>query len=265
MRPLPWFFIGRHLQLQALLLVAVPVCVSAHADALADLRTTLQHLSADAPVHGVLEVRSEHLDQEENDDRVPAGRLRLLITAGDGLGIQLEPAELQVIDQEQKAHDANPNRATPVSDLLRIASPLEIGHLVAEGPALLELLGGASSPVTKPDVLDDAPVQQLTVQIPILTNRKYSAYAYGYQGSLVFWLGAQGVPLAYRRNFHAKFCKFFFCITVNEQYDARLKVVDGRLLAVSASYEFRQSGLGQGSHTRTDYALQLDGVTSPKR
>jgi hypothetical protein len=255
------FFADYGLQLLALLSAAV--CVSARADTLADLRTTLQRLSADAPIHGVLDVRSQHLDQEENDDRVPPGHLRLLITAGSGLGIELEPEQLQIIDQEQKGHDADSNRVTPVSDLVRIASPLEIGHLVAEGPALLELLGGASAPVVKPDALDGVPVRQLTVQIPILTNRKYSAYAYGYQGSVVLWLDAQGVPLAYQRNFHAKFCKFFLCITVNEQYDAKLKVVGGRLLAVSASDEFRQSGLGQGSHTRTDYALQLDGATPP--
>ena len=248
--------------LRPLALMSAAVCISVRADTLADLRTTLQRLSADAPIHGVLDVRSQHLDQEENDDRVPPGHLRLLITAGDGLGIELEPAQLRIIDQEQKAHDVDPDRATPASDLLRIAGPLEIGHLVAEGPALLELLGGASAPVTKPDTLDGAPVRQLTVQIPILTNRKYSSYAYGYKGSLVFWLDAQGVPLAYQRDFHAKFCKFFLCITVNERYDAKLKVVDGRLVAASASDEFKQSGLGQGSHTRMDYALQLD-VAAP--
>lgn len=257
------FFAHRPVRLLALLPAAV--CVSSHADALTDLRATLQRLSADAPIHGVMDVRSEHLDPEENDDWVPPGHLRLLIAAGGGLGIQLEPAQLEVIDHEQRAHDADPNHATPTSDLVRIASPLEIGHLVAEGPALLELLGGASAPVLKPYVLDGAPAQQLTVQIPILTNRKYSSYAYGYQGSLVFWLDPQGVPLAYQRNFHAKFCKFFLCITVNEQYNARLKVVNGRLLAISALDEFRQSGLGQGSHTRTDYSLQLDGATPSSR
>jgi len=254
------FFADRRLQL--LVLLSAAVCGTAHADALADLRATLQRLSVDTPIHGVLDVRMQHLDQEEYDDQVPPGHLRLLIDAGNGLGIRLDPGQLQAIDQEQKAHDADSNQATPDTDLVRIAGPVEVGHLVAEGPALLELLGGATEPEVQPDTMDGAPVQQLTVQIPILTNRKYSAYAYGYKGSVVLWLDAQGLPLAYQRNFHAKFCRFFLCITVNEEYDAKLKVVDGRLVAVSASDEFRQSGLGQGSHTRTDYALQLDSASA---
>jgi hypothetical protein len=242
----------------ATVLSALFLSDATQADALTDVRATLQKLSSDAPIKGTLDVRSEHLDQEENDDHVPPGHLRMHIEANGGLSIHLDPDLLQLIEQEQKAHDADANKPTPDTDLLRIADAMAIGHLTSAAPALLQLLEGATGPEVAAAELDGAPVQQLTVQIPLLANKKYRAYAYGYKGSLVLWLDAQGVPLASQQNFHAKFCKFFFCLTVDQHHDTKLKVVNGRLVAVSAVDELQQSGLGQGSHTKQTFALQLD-------
>lgn len=234
---------------------------AARADALTDVRATLQKLSADSPIKGVLDVRSEHLDQDENDDHVPPGHLRMHIEANGGLSLHLDPDVLQAIDQEQKAHDADANQATPDTDLLRIADALAIGHLTSEGPALLELMEGAADPEIVTTELDGAPVQQLTVQIPLLANKKYRAYAYGYKGSLVLWLDAQGMPLASQQNFHAKFCKFIFCLTVDQRHSTKLRVVNGRLVVISAIDELQQSGLGQSGHTKQTFNLQLDDST----
>jgi hypothetical protein len=235
----------------------------ARADALTDMRATLQGLSGDAPIKAVLDARLEHLDQEENDDRVPPGHIRLDIDADGGLGIRLEPDQLQLIDQEQQAHAADPNRATPNVDLLRNTGPTQIERFVSAAPDLLHWLEGATAPELKPGQLDGVSLRQLSVQVPLLANRKYSAYAYGYHGELLLWLDPQGVPLAYQRDFHAKFCKFFLCITVDERHTVRLRVVDGRLVAVSAVDEITQSGLGQGAHTRASYGLQLERPPAP--
>lgn len=246
--------------LRAMLLGALACGGTARADALVDVRAVLQGLSGNAPLKAVLDARSEHLDQEENDDRVPAGHIRLDVAADGGLGIRLESDQLRLIDQEQQLHAGDPNRATPNVDLLRNTGPTQIERLVAAAPDLLHWLEGATAPELKSDQLDGVSVRQLSVKVPLLANRKYSSYAYGYHGELLLWLDPQGVPLAYERDFHAKFCKFFLCITVDERHTGRLRVVDGRLVAVSAVDEIKQSGLGQGAHTRASYELRLDGI-----
>jgi hypothetical protein len=230
---------------------------AARADALADVRATLQKLSSDAPVKGTLDVRSEQLDQKE-DDPQPPGHIQLHIEADSGLAVHLAPDLLNAVNREERANGVDANKPTPTADLLRSTGPTAIGNMVSAAPNLLQALEGATAPVVKPDRLDGSPVQQLTVQVPIRANKRYRSYAYGYRGSLVLWLDAQGVPLASQQNFHAKFCRFFLCITVDEHHSTRLKVVDGRLVATSAIEEFQQSGLGQGSHTRQTYNLQLD-------
>jgi hypothetical protein len=56
---------------------------------------------------------------------------------------------------------------------------------------------------------------------------------------------------------HAKFCKFFLCVSIDDSYGDTLQVIGGRLVITELAQEHRQAGLGQDAHTKTTVTLQL--------
>ncbi len=234
------------------------------ADALTALRTTLQGLNANTEIKGALDVQSIKVNAKANGGKhkdgkqKPPAQLQLEINAGDGLGIYLSSALLQQINDEQQAHADDSEKPTPTTDLLRNVGPMEVEHIMSTAPMLLHELNGAESPTIKPSQLDGAPAQELTVTVPLKASKKDSSNISDYQGAMTLWLNAQGMPLAYQQAFHAKFCKFFLCVTVNETRNGKLQVINGRLITLSYRDETKQSGLGQDSDTKIIYTLSLN-------
>jgi hypothetical protein len=245
--------------------VLIAICVlptrQVKADALADLRTTLQGLNANTPIKGTLEVQSVKVDPKKDKNNKPAApaQLQLEIDAGEGLGIQLSPTLLQQINTEQQANTKDPEQPTPATDLLRATDPMEVERLVSTAPWLLQALAGATSSITKSTELAGVPAQELSMDVPLKAPKKDSSNISDYKGSMSVWLDAKGIPLAYRQSFHAKFCKFFLCLSVDETRDGKLLEVGGRLVTVSFIDESKQSGLGQDGNTKKTYILNLNG------
>lgn len=240
----------------------------ARADALSDLRTTLQGLNANAEVKGTLDVQSVKVDAKkdktQDGKQAPSAQLQLAIDAGQGLGIHLSPALLQQINAEQRAHANDPEKATPTSDLLDQVGPMEVEKIVSAAPGLLLKLDGAGSPTITATQKNGAPLSELRVDVPLKASKKDSSDISDYKGTMTVLLDAQGMPLSYQQTYHAKFCKFFLCVKVDETRDVQLRVVDGRLVAVSYSDETRQSGLGQDGDTKKIYTLTLNDATDTK-
>ncbi|MGH8397408.1 MAG: hypothetical protein ACRETA_04090 [Gammaproteobacteria bacterium] len=240
-------------------LVALITCLAgnARADTLSDLRTTLKGLDAQTAIKGTLDVQSTMTGGGSDSSNPRSGHLQLAIQAGDGLSLQLSPALLQQIGAEQAAHAADPDHPTPTADLLNSIGPMQIEHLVSAAPALLHTLEGASSPVIKSTVLEGEPVQELSLDLPLQASKKEKSSVKDYQDKLVLWITSKGIPQAYQETAHAKFCKFFLCVTVDDLHSGWLQVIDGRLVTMKLTREQKQSGLGQDSDTHTVYNLQL--------
>lgn len=231
-------------------------CASGKADVLSDLESRLQTLSANTAVSGTLVVQSSKVSHKDKDSKpqTPA-QLHMEINAGDGLGMHLDGDLLQSVRVEQQTHAADPEKPTPVTDLLRSVGPMEIERMVSAAPGLLHELDGAGPPVTKPATYDGKPVQELTVDVPLRVSRKDKSNISDYKSTMSVWLDAQGMPLAYHQTFHAKFCKFFLCVSVDETRNGTLKNAGGRLIAIFYSDEIKQSGLGQDGDTITTYTF----------
>ncbi|MGH8283344.1 MAG: hypothetical protein ACRESE_05805, partial [Gammaproteobacteria bacterium] len=240
-------------------LVMLGTCVagSAHADTLTNLRTTLKGLESQAAIKGVLDVRSIVTNGKSDSSKPRSAHLQLDIHAGDGLSVNLSPALLQQISAEQAAHAADPSHAAPTADLLSSIGPMQIEHMASAAPALLRTLEGANSPIIKPTVLEGEPVQELSLNLPLQASKKEKSSVKDFQDKLLLWLNSKGVPQAYQETVHAKFCKFFLCVTVDNIHSGWLQVIDGRLVTVKLTREQKQSGLGQDSDTRTVYNLHL--------
>ncbi|MGB9429255.1 MAG: hypothetical protein WCC11_05175 [Gammaproteobacteria bacterium] len=241
----------------SMVVLGTSLAAAAHADELADVRASLQGLENRAPIHGTLDVQSTTIKDKSGPGKSQTANLQLEIQAGDGLSIHLAAALLQQINTEKSAHGADPDQPALTADLLAQVNPLQVEDIVSAAPMLLRALVSAASPVVKPAKLWGSPVQELSVKLPPPVSKKDSADMKDYQGGMLLWLDAKGVPLAYQQTMHAKFCKFFLCVTVDELENGTLRVIDGRLVTVTLIQEHKQSGLGQGSDTHIVYNLTL--------
>ncbi|HEV2112347.1 MAG TPA: hypothetical protein VGT99_13395 [Gammaproteobacteria bacterium] len=239
-------------------LLWIAATAPAQADPLSTLAATLKGLQVGAPIKGRLEVKSETVEDGDDPKKPGTADIELDITAGDGLSVHMSEALLAQINAEEARNAADPNQRQPTVDLLRSMGPAKIGHMVSAAGTLLTTLDGATDPVTKPALLDAVPVTQLSVHLPPRLSNKDRGSAKDYQDSVTIWLDVQGVPLQFQETVHAKFCKFFLCISVDRQQTLMLRVLAGRLVTVSDTEELKQSGLGQGSDTHTTATLQLE-------
>jgi len=254
-----------HVDLKRILLILSAICILyaglAHADALTDLRTTLQSLNVNTQIAGTLDVQSTKVtpkadkDKGKEGEQQPTADFSLEISAGDGLGIHLSQALLQQVNAEQQAHADDPEKPTPITDLLHDADPMQVEHIVSAAPMLLHELDGAKLLTITSAEMDGSPVQVLTVTMPLKASKKDSSSVKDYQGAMTIWINAHGMPLAYQQTFHAKFCKFLFCVTVDQVRNGKLRAYNGRLAAVSYSDESKQSGMGQDRDIKTIYTL----------
>jgi len=229
----------------------------ARADALGDLRAKLKTLEADTPVKGVLDARYEAFDDKGQPDKAKSAGLQMDIAAGGGLSIHLSPALVQALADEENRNSADPEQPAPLADLQREMSPSHLRHMLSAADTLLVLMDGAGASASKPTTLDGAQVTELSMQLPLKASKKQSDGMKDWQDTLTVWMDASGLPLQIEDKAHGKFCKFFFCMTFDEDHQAELKVVDGRLVAVREEVERQQSGFGQDSHTKTTATLQL--------
>lgn len=236
-----------------ILLAGVPL--AARADALSDLDATLKGLQATTPVKGVLDVRSTDLGAKPDPSDSHDAHLQLTVSGDDGLGIRLDPALLHEIATEDARHAADGDQPEPTSELLSDAGPGKIERMLSTADVLLWALDGATLVSVKPDAKTGG--SSVALSLPLHASKKDSGAVKDFRHDLVLTLDAHGIPLAYHDATHAKFCKFFLCVTVDEMRDATLEVVKGRLLTISLTEENKQSGLGQDADMRAVYTLHL--------
>ena len=220
-------------------IAVIPV---AQADALGSLTTTLKGLQADTALKGLLEVQSQSLQDGEDPKKPDSAHIELEIAAGDGVSVHMDEALLEQINAEEARNAADPNQREPTVDLMRSMGPTKIGHMVSAASTLLATLEGATDPATKPVLLDGVSLTQLSVHLPPRLSNKDRGTAKDYQDSAAIWLNAEGIPVQFQETVHAKFCKFFLCISVDRQQTLVLRVLNGRLVTVSDTEELRQSG-----------------------
>lgn len=233
-------------------------CVStAQADPVADLRAKLQTLRADTPLKGVLEADYQEFDAKGVADKAKAAHLQLAFDSKDGLDIHLSPELVRSLSAEEARNVADPDSPTPQADLLQQMRFTHIQHVLSAADGLSRLMDGASLSGSKAATLDGAAVTELDLAVPMKLPAKAKEAASDYHGDLSVWVDSQGVPLRFQERLHSKFCKFWFCITVDEGYTGVLKLVDGRLVNAEYGYEIQQTGQGQDFHSKTVSTLQL--------
>lgn len=242
---------------RGLLLLGLFATSAAHADAAADLDGKLKSLRADVPIKGVLEADYQAFDAKGVADKTKAAHLQLSFDSREGLSIHLSPELVQSLSAEEARNVADPDSPTPQADLLRQMGTIHILHALSAAEALLRSVEGATSSSAKPATLDGVAVTQLDFVMPLKLPKDQADAAKDWKDLLTVWVDVQGVPLRFQENIHGKFCKFFLCVSVDQSYGGTERVIDGRLVTVSATQETQQSGHGLDFHSKTTSTLQL--------
>jgi len=238
-------------------LLALTCATVAHADAAADLKAKLQTLRADTPIKGTLDADYQAFNADGVADKAKAAHLQLDFDSKDGLNIHLRPELVQSLSTEEAKNVANPDSPTPQADLLREMSAIHIQHALSAADALLRSIEGATSSSAKPAALDGTPATQLDFVMPLKLPKDQAEAAKDWQDLFTVWVDAQGVPLRFQEKIHGKFCKFLLCVDFEQNYGGTERVVDGRLVTVSAFQETQQSGHGLDFHSKTVSTLKL--------
>ncbi|HEY3644647.1 MAG TPA: hypothetical protein VGM16_04845 [Gammaproteobacteria bacterium] len=236
----------------------VLACAStAHADAVADLKTKLQALRADVPLKGTLEADYQAFDEKGVAVKAKAAHLQLGFDSKDGLNIHLSPELVQSLSAEEAKNVADPDSPTPQADLLRQMGAIHIQRALSASDALSRSVEGATSSSAKTVSLDGAPATQLDFVMPLKLPKDQADAAKDWQDLFTVWVDAQGVPLRFQEKIHVKFCKFLLCLDFDQSYGGTERVIDGRLVTVSGFQETQQTGHGLDFHSKTVSSLQI--------
>lgn len=216
---------------------------SVRADALADVRATLDRLSSPAPVRA--RVRASRTEVEKEKPKGPEKKGEAIVELGPaGLTIRLEPEFLPkgATRADRKKEEDSTVRLAP-RDALELLDPAR---------ELRQLLDGAVLVSDGNATYEGKPVRTIVFRPQPDVDEDDRKALKKYEDVVTLRLDAEGVPFALDRTVDLKFSKLLISFTVSARESRRFGRVEGRLLTTTATEESHGSGLGQsgGSTTR---------------
>lgn len=177
----------------------IPLSLSAlHADALGDLKTTLERLRSKEQVKARVEYQFWRKDGEGkgSENRTSQGHIQTWVEDGpQGLKILWNPQTLQQLSDEAKAEGQDPEKETPVKDGLRGLSTLNIVRSFNGAESLLQWLQSAQFQVERQEVYQGQPARLLEFKLTPKISAREKKHLKNATFSLKVWVGADGVPL----------------------------------------------------------------------
>ncbi len=238
-----------------MLLAGLALPVLARADAVADLRSTLNRLQATQPLAATVQVSST---VKSDDDKTTHAQLQVSLVSGkDGLSMGFSPDLLQRAAHEAAAHAKNTDTPTPITDLLGELSPVSVQPMVDFAPVLLRQLDGATLASEHAEAYDGKPAHLLLFEVPLPASASKQMTIKHYTGQLKVWLAADGVPVAMQKIAEVKGRKLLISIDIGNTTRYALKVIGTRLVAVSRHSEETHSVFGKAGSNVTDAVLTL--------
>ena len=239
-----------------LLLALLPL----RADGLGDLHAVLKRLQGTDPVKATVEFTFWRQTSEEGGPVTLQGSVTTRAEDGpQGLRIGWDHATLLAAEAEQRATSMAPSRQAPTAQLMKSLTALDIAEHLHEGDTLDRLLLQATLVETRPDTWEGKPATLLVFHtVPVITPPSLRRSVKEIIAQAQLWLGADGVPLAYRTDVTYKGSRFLIRFQGLQKEEIHFQRVGNRLVGAWASNEERQSGLGQSLDTRRSYRIVLN-------
>ena len=237
----------------AMLLVAMPV----QADALDDLRSRLESLTATTAVEGGLglDVRIVDLD----DSRAPpqSGAVGLhLVRDANGLQFEWRPETLRQAAAE--AQQVDPDAPRPVRRAMGEVSAADISDLLDAAASMQRLLRDARLLSRQATVIDGQPGTLLRLRLQQPLERDLRQYIRHVDATAQVWLDQEGWPVRLHREVLLKgraFLVISFEFRIENQY--RYRRFGDRLVAVEHRFSSVGNGGGESQDYRTNTTLEL--------
>ena len=240
----------------ALLLACLPI----RADGLGDLHAVLKRLQGTDPVKATVEFTFWRQTTEDGGPVTLQGSVTTRAEDGpQGLRIGWDRATMQAAEAEQRATSLAPSRQAPTAQIMKSLTALDIAEHLHEGDTLDRLLLQATLVETRPDTWEGKPATLLVFHtVPVITPPSLRRSVKEIIAQAQLWLGADGVPLAYRSDVTYKGSRFLIRFQGLQKEEIHFLRSGNRLVGVWASNEERQSGLGQSLDTRRSYRIVLN-------
>lgn len=240
-------------------LLAAPL---ARADGLADLRSALARLPAQAPLKATLDVKTSEKHGEGADATEKIGQASISIDDGArGLQVLYARDTLARMDAESRQRGHDPKAKTPTVWALAKLDSSDIVPMASAVPSLLRNLDEDAFTGEKADVWNGRPARLLTFTVPVSKlPEQQRKYVKAFDATWSVWIGADGIPLASES--HATIKGRAFVVVSFEAVDdeSRTYAVAGdRLLTLRSEEHSSSRGAGESGEERVVKTLQPQG------
>lgn len=240
------------------LLLLLSLCsLSAQADTLSNLKTSLARLQADAPLRGQLQVRSENRSNEGSEDaQQKQGLAQLGLEDGpQGLRVVYPQVLMDKAAQEELAKRRNPKAPTPTAIGLDAVDYRELRDMTRAASYLERLLATAQFKGEREQAWQGQPARLLSFQLPQTEPNKYVK---DFQSTLELWVSPEGVPLAARSNTRISGRAYvLISFEMFSEDEWQFAISGERLVATRRVSKGGGSGGGEKGSTSKTLSLQL--------
>lgn len=231
---------------------------AARADGLADLRAALVRASGQAPIKGLIELRSWHRPGAAPEP--DQGQVALTVEDdADGLRLSYSRDMRARIDADQRARARNPDVKTPTLSAVRTFDTADLVPMVSSAPWLARLLERAVFKAERGDTYAGKPARLLTFEIPITAlSKRERKYAKRVESLLEIWTSADGTPLA-TRSTQTVYGRAFVVVSFEARSEEEnvFGLVHGRLVTLHKMTRNSASGAGEQDERKIVKTLQV--------
>ena len=230
---------------------------AARADGLADLKAALVRVNGQAPIKGVVELRTWHRPGAAEPDQ---GQVALTLEDNaDGFRLSYAREVLARLDAEQRARARNPDVKTPTLSAVRSFDTADMVPMLSSAAWLSRLLDRAVFKAERGDTYAGKPARLLTFELPLTSlSKRERKYAKRIDSLLEIWTAADGTPLA-TRSAQTVFGRAFVVVSfeMRSEEENVLSLVQGRLVTLRKMTRTSASGAGEQDERKIVKTLQV--------
>ena len=228
------------------------------ADALTDVRATLQKLQGDQPLRARVEIKSRRSGGESGKQKQSESVSTVIVENGpEGLKLSWSPDQIRQSRKAAWNEVANPD--APKSDLatLKALEPAQALNLLDAADGLRRALEKSELREDKRENYQGKPARVLVFRIELGLDEEERKALKSSETYLKLWLDDDGVPLAMERDVQAKFSRFLIGFRIHEHDTRTYQRAGGRLVVTRATHDTSGAGLGhtEEAHTATNVTL----------
>lgn len=231
------------------------------ADTFAEVKSNLGRLGGGDAVKATFEVQFWQQVVEDKKPTVSQGRATAQVEDGpQGVRIGWSRGQLQQAQAEAKAQALDPEKPVPTRSAMGTLGPLGVAECLNYAEALLREFerGQVKVQEERQEPWNGKPARLLVLKAEPRIPANQRKYIKELKVDARLWVGADGLPLAYRTSTSFKGSRFFVSFEGANAEEIRFGRAGNRLVALQVSSENQSSGLGQQTQRKNITTVTLN-------